>query len=48
MIKQQLKSVALVLYYGPESPRFWSGDWVAFCELPIKLPPWLRNFNGPT
>jgi len=37
------ESVALVLYYGPESPRFWSGDWVAFCEFPIKLPPWLEK-----
>ena len=33
---------ALVLYYGPESPRFWSGDWVAFWE-PDELPPWLKK-----
>jgi len=35
-------SVGLVLSYGPESPRFWTGDWVAFWEKE-ELPPWLRR-----
>lgn len=35
---------ALVLYRGPESPRFWSGDWIRYWE-PEELPPWLKAFN---
>jgi len=42
-IEREKGKLTLVLYYGPESPRFWSGDWIRFVELPMRLPPWLQK-----